>query len=197
MKTFIVLLLSALSCTAAQAQRVALGFLIPGRNYVISFPSDEQHFISATLRDSPNPKRTKELTGQEYEIEKSKLEVFTIVQLSGDSWAQVEYPERGSDYGSWNLKLNAQAVLADESLLKKLEEDVGLKDHLRYFRWAAEQPIATRQTWINLNHAIEISDLRRELIFRRLTAGPPIPVPLPEEEAIEEATTPAASNGKP
>jgi hypothetical protein len=143
----------------------------------------------------------KELTGQKYEIKKSKLEVFTIVQLSGDSWAQVEYPERGSDYGNWNLKLNAQAVLADESLLKTLEEKDGFKDHLKYFRWAAEQPIATRQTWINLDHAIEISELRTELIFRRLTAGPPIPVPIPEGKVIEEepteATTPDATNENP
>jgi hypothetical protein len=216
MKACMIALLAALGCTVSLAQapesppsdrapsakRVVLdhtynvftksgiGFLSPGKSYVISFPSEEQHFISTTARVSPNPKRTKELTGQEYEIKKSKLEVFTIVQLSGDSWAEVEYPERGSDYGSWNLKLNAQAVLADESLLKKLEEDVGLKDHLRYFRWAAEQPIATRKTWINLNHAIAISDLRRELIFRRVTAGPPIPVPVPEEaEVIEEAPT--------
>jgi hypothetical protein len=194
MKTCVIALIVAMGCSVTHAQRVGLDFLNLGKSYVISFAVNEQHFIGTTLRRYQAPKGRAE-KGNELDIIKTKLEVFTVVQLSGDSWVQVEYPARSTDYDKWNFKLNAQAVLADETLAKKLEQDE-LKEHLKYFRWLAEQSIPTRRTWINLDHAIEISDLRTELIFRRVTAGPPVPVPAAGEvEESTKATSPEEHKG--
>lgn len=126
MKTFLALLLSALSCSVAQAEQADLNFLIPGKVYVIRFA--EEHIP--------------------FKHESTPLEVFKIVKLHSSTWVEVEYPTKSADYGKWTEKLKAQVTLA-EAKIAELEKTPEGKAKLKSLQDSADRLISTRQVLIN------------------------------------------------
>ena len=144
MKAFLVMLVSALSCTVAQAQPSDPTFLEPGKDYLIHFASEELAFKSVTVSEKPI------------------LEIFKVVRLGKDaSWAELEYPRDRADYADWNRKRKAMALLT-ETNIKDLEASEEGQEELKKLRERAADPIQTKRSWINLDYVFQISEVPKE-----------------------------------
>lgn len=126
-----------------------LGFLKIGQAYSIKFP-DEWHPVlvhESGVFATP--------TGPSNWNAKYQIHVFVVKQLSQGSWALLEHPvdpKEALDVMSARLQLkNAEEVAKHEAT----EEG---RKFLARRREAAGRELKTTETWINLAHAISISD---------------------------------------
>jgi len=161
MKTFIVLLVSVLGCTIASAQPADPAFLAPGKDFVIRFASKELAFnrvaISQRVRRAGDKPPVTEMV-----TERATLEIFKVVRLGKDaSWAELEYPRDSADYGKWNEKRKAMALLIDTNIKDLEASEVG-KEELKKLRERAAAPIKTKRSWINLAYVFQVSEVPSE-----------------------------------
>jgi hypothetical protein len=147
---------------ASGTESTQLSFLEPGRAYLVRFPPDRelfQHTITGTAevteRSASGEKKNAE---QRPFTARVRLDVFKVVGLGGGSWVLMEHPASSEDYARWTGKHRAMAIL---SLTKTPEpkSDPDAQDRLKQLREAAARDIPTTKTWINLDHAITISEL--------------------------------------
>jgi hypothetical protein len=151
-------LLLAISPSAGVAQgqpppppdRTDLGFLEVGRSYLIRFPEDRhpvQLKESEITAQASGPPATWRMNYQ--------VNVFVVRRLGGGSWALLEHPV---DPKAATDIMSARSLLADKAQVAKVEADPDRKDFLARRREAARGELKMTQTWINLSHAISISD---------------------------------------
>jgi hypothetical protein len=142
-----------------------LGFLEAGKDYVIRFPASLGLFRSRTSGISETT-----YTTSDGKTEPGKpatwtvtttVEVFRVVRFGGGSWVQLEHPAREDDFMAWNAKRRAMAKLADGGSLPA-ESDPDGKVRLEQLREAAAREIPTTRTWVNLAHAVAITDVPTE-----------------------------------
>jgi hypothetical protein len=135
---------------APPPDRTDLGFLEVGRSYLIRFP-DDRHPVqlkeSGLVAQRSGPPGTWRAN--------YKIKVFVVRKLGGGSWALLEHP---IDPKAAMDILSARILLADKTKVAELEADPGRKDFLAGRREAARGEVKITKTWINLAHAISISD---------------------------------------
>jgi hypothetical protein len=126
-----------------------LGFLKIGHAYFIKFP-DEWHPV--LVRESgvfATP------TGPSNWNAKYQIHVFVVKKLGRGSWALLEHPV---DPKEALHVTGARLQLKDAEKIAKLEETEDGRKKLDQLREKAGRELKTTETWINLAHAISISD---------------------------------------
>jgi hypothetical protein len=127
-----------------------LGFLEIGRTYFIRFP-EGQHPLqvkeSGITAQPSGPPGTWRINYQ--------IDQFTVRKLGGGSWALLEHPV---DPKSATEILAARNLMEDKPLVAEMEADPKRREFLAGRRKAARDELKMTQTWINLAHAITISD---------------------------------------
>lgn len=148
------LLLSADSVLRA-SDALPPSFLQPGNEYVLRFagksPFEQTEGIPFEL-DSKKP-NTARITSASITY---SISVFTVVELSGDSWVSVEHPKSIKDAFKWNYKRFAMAALTPQTIARLEATDDG-KVQLDQLRMQAYAEIETDKTWVNLNHVVAIA----------------------------------------
>ena len=135
----------------------ALNFLKPGNDYIIKFP--ETHNVFRYRRSGISEVKPKE--GKPYASNwhvNLAVEAFTVKRPPQGSWVLLEHPEDPKYALAWNMKRIALAQLTDRRI-KELELTEEGKTALALFREQAAEDIETTKTWVNLDHAIAISDI--------------------------------------
>ena len=155
-----------ITSSAAEPERnpgSTVGFLESEHDYIIRFPADREIFATTTKEIVPTTLTTK--SGDEHEgrpatwTVTTKIEVFHVVRLGGGAWALLEHPRSPKDYVKWNLARLARANLQSRDA-QQLKADSDEKVRLRKL---AFREIQTTQTWVNLHHAIAITDVYTQL----------------------------------
>ena len=150
---------------APATESAQLSFLEPGRAYLVRFPSDLELFQHVTTGTTEVTQVTQfSAGGERVNVEQRpytarvRLDIFKVVGLGGGSWVLMEHPASSEDYASWTGKYRATAILSQtESSEPGSNRDAQAR--LRKLREAAAREIPTTKTWINLDHAITISEL--------------------------------------
>jgi hypothetical protein len=171
MKTFFVLLLSALSCTVVQADEppTVIGSLQPGKDYLIKFSAGSDVFelkdegITESQYTTTDGK--KRSGGPVKWSLKATVDIFRLVRFGKDPWVAVEHPAEKSDIIKWNAKRTAMAQLNAENVLHLDSTEDG-KQVLERLRMAAAKEITTTVSWINLNYVVAISEVPTQLTGR-------------------------------
>jgi hypothetical protein len=135
---------------APPPDRTDLGFLEVGRPYLIRFPED-RHPVQ--LKESGIVEQPSGPPGNwrmEYHVD-----VFVVRKLGGGSWVLLEHPV---DPKAASNILSARSLLADKAGVAEIEADPQRKDFLAERRETARGEVKMTKTWINLAHAISISD---------------------------------------
>ena len=148
--------------TTAQSPSSELGFLESGRDYIIRFSDDSQLF-----------KKTQSgITSTSYTTEDGKkhpgkpaawtftvsVDIFHVVKFGGGSWVLLEHPSSQDDFAKWMGKRRAMAQLTDQRIAQ-LEADPDGEETLQNLREAASRELRTAKTWVNLDHAVAITDV--------------------------------------
>lgn len=132
-----------------------LGFLELGRDYAIRFPDSYSVF-----------KLTKTGIGQGKHPSTWKVNLqvnmFTVRKHAQGSWVLLEHPKSLEDAAKWNLHKMAIAQLTKENT-RKLESSSDGKEKLAKLQNSAKQQFQTSTTWVNLDHAVAISEIPFEL----------------------------------
>jgi hypothetical protein len=127
-----------------------LGFLEIGRTYFIRFP-EGQHPLqlkeSGITAQPSGPPATWRANFQ--------VDLFTVRKLGGGSWVLLEHPV---DPKAAAEILVARDLMANKTLVAEMESDPNRREFLAGRRKAAQGELKMTQTWINLAHAITISD---------------------------------------
>jgi hypothetical protein len=92
----------------------------------------------------------------------STVEIFRLLRFGGGSWVLLEHPKKTDDVSLWNGKRRAMAQLNDEELLAALKAGEDGQKRLSQIGELAQREIETTQTWVNLNHAIAITEVPTE-----------------------------------
>ncbi len=155
-----------------QAAPSELGFLETGKDYVIRFSNDIDLFtmtksgVSETTYTTENGE-TKKGRPATWRMT-LRVEFFRVVRLGGGSWALLEHPEKKDEIARWNGKRRAMAILGSEAA-HELEATPDGKERLERLREAAAREIETTRTWVNLDHAIAITDVPTQIAKMKLT----------------------------
>ncbi|MDA8563674.1 hypothetical protein N9L06_04395 [Mariniblastus sp.] len=133
-----------------------LGFLELGRDYAIRF-SDSCSVFKLT--------KTGIGQGKHPSTWKVNLQVnmFTVRKHARGSWVLLEHPKSLEDAANWNLQKMAIAQLTKENT-RNLEKSPDGKEQLAKLQESAKQQIQTSTTWVNLDHAVAISEISSELV---------------------------------
>jgi|GEM_PF-3062824 len=154
------LLLSADSALRA-GDALPASFLQPGNDYVLRFagksPFEQKEGIPFEP-DHNNSVNAARITSANITY---SITVFTVVELSGDSWVSVEHPKSIKDAFKWNYKRFAMAALTPQTIAKLEATDDGMVQ-LAQLRKQASVEIETDTTWVNLNHVVAIAKLPTE-----------------------------------
>ncbi len=139
-----------------------LAFLEIGRTYFIRFPEGHHPMILKESGIAPQPNGPPGTWRITYTID-----LYTVRKLGGGSWALLEHPV---DPKATTEILAARDLVANKALVAEIEADPERKEFLAGRREAARGELKMTQTWINLAHAITISDpptadAKRELKF--------------------------------
>lgn len=135
-------------------------FLQPGNDYVLRFAGKSPFEQTESIPFEPDNKNPNTARITSASITYS-ITVFTVVELSGDSWVSVEHPKSIKDAFKWNYKRFAIAALTPQTIAK-LEATADGKVQLEQLRMQASVEIATDKTWVNLNHVVAIAKLPTE-----------------------------------
>jgi len=154
----------------------ALGFLEIGRDYLVMFPDSHNVFKSVKGGVEVVKQPDGEARPISWSITQS-VKVFTVRGTADDAWVLLEHPSELTDSSSWNLHKLAKAQLTTEHI-KQIEaaDDGGIQ--LKAFRSYAARKIKTTTTWVNLDHAIAIADVPKDLdvnALMHLATYPTIP----------------------
>ena len=147
---------------ATSTESTQLSFLKPGSAYLVRFPPGrdlfEHTFTGTTEVTQLSARGEKENVKQRPYTARVRLDIFRVLRLGGGSWVLMEHPASSEDYARWTGKHRAMAILA---LAKTAEigNDPDAQDRLKKLREAAARDIGTTKTWVNLNHAVTISEL--------------------------------------
>lgn len=127
-----------------------LSFLEVGRAYLIRFPEGRHPVQLKESGITAQPSGPPATWRMNYQID-----VFVVRKLGGGSWAQLEHP---IDPKAATDILSARNLLANKTEVAKLEADPSKKDFLAQRRETARGEVKMTRTWINLAHALSISD---------------------------------------
>jgi hypothetical protein len=127
-----------------------LEFLQVGKSYLIRFPEDLHPVLVKESGMEPQPSGPPATWKATW-----KIDVFVVRKLGRGSWALLEHPE---DPKAALDCIAARHLLADEAKVAEIEADPKRKDFLAGRRKAAASELKTKQTWVNLAHAISIAD---------------------------------------
>ena len=136
--------------SAPSPNRTDLGFLEVGRSYLIRFPEDRHPVQVKESGLTAQPSGPPATWRMNY-----RIDVFIVRKLSGGSWALLEHP---TDPKAALDVMSARHLLADKAKVAEIEADPERKEFLAGRREAARGEVKMTQTWINLAHAISISD---------------------------------------
>lgn len=143
-------------------------FLKPGKDYILRFAGTSPFKKTKAIpidRDKNNKlKSSARITSASITY---TITVFTLVELSGDSWAKVKHPKSIEDAFKWNFKRFALAALNPETIaaLEKTEEG---QKKLATLRKQAARKIETDTTWVNIDHVVAITEPPTEPIDFKL-----------------------------
>jgi hypothetical protein len=135
---------------ASSSVKTDLGFLEVGKSYLIRFPEDRHPVQMKESGIEPQPSGAPLTWRANFQID-----VFVVRKLGGGSWALLEHP---IDPKAALDVLSARSLIADKVAVAKIEADPSRKDFLAKRREAARAELKTTSTWVNLAHAISISD---------------------------------------
>ena len=137
-----------------------LGFLELGRGYAIRFPDSYSVF-----------KLTKTGIGQGKHPSSWKVNLqvnmFTVRKHARGSWVLLEHPKSLEDAAKWNTHKMAIAQLTEENT-RNLKSSPAGKKQLAKLQESAKQQIQTSTTWVNLDHAVAISEIPSELVEMKI-----------------------------
>lgn len=140
-----------------------LGFLEIGHDYAIRFPDAYSVF-----------KLTKSGIGQGKHPATWKINLqvnmFTVRKHAAGSWVLLEHPKSLEDAAKWNLHKMAIAQLTKENM-QELQSTPDGKAKLAKLQKSAKQPFHTSVTWVNLDHAIAISEIPSELVEPKINVN--------------------------
>ena len=143
-----------------------LNFLNPGRDYVIRFPDDLALFKKTTSQVVPTSYTAEDGTKRSGEpatwTMTLTVEIFTVVRFGGGSWFLLEHPSSADDFVKWNNQRRAIAQLADDQRVDEIEAQPDGKQQLQTLRERAARDIPTTRTWVNLDHAVAITEVPTE-----------------------------------
>lgn len=145
----------------------SLSLLKPGNDYVIRFTEGSEIFKTSKSGVSETS-----YTTSDGETKKGspatwtmtlKVTMFEVVRVGGGSWVLVRHPTNPDDYAKWEGQRRAKAILAGPSRDKLAAEEKGA-EQLARLQEAADREIKTTETWLNLNHAVAITNVPSEPI---------------------------------
>lgn len=139
-----------------------LKFLEKGRDYVISFPPDYGMFTTRKSGVSDTTYVTadgEKRSGKPATWTSSMtIKIFRIAGFGGGDWVLLEHPAAGDDIFKWNAQRRAEAVLAADGQPAG-ESEAEQTERLAHLKSLTEASIETAQTWVNLGHALTISEV--------------------------------------
>ena len=127
-----------------------LGFLEIGRTYLIRFPEAQHPLQVKESGITAQPSGPPATWRMNYQIDQ-----FTVRKLGGGSWVLLEHPV---DPKAAMEILTARDLMANKTLVAEMEADPKRREFLAGRRKAAQGDLKMTQTWINLAHAVTISD---------------------------------------
>ena len=140
-----------------------LGFLELGRDYAIRFPDSYSVF-----------KLTKTGIGQGKHPSTWKVNLqvnmFTVRKQARGSWVLLEHPKSMENAAKWNTHKMAIAQLTNENI-RNLDTSLDGKAQLAKLQESAKQQIQTSTTWVNLDHAVAISEIPSELVELKINVN--------------------------
>ena len=140
--------LSVLAMSAdGPPQTRGLDFLEPGKAYLIRCPEGSKLFSTTQTGISQTTYVTEDGEkvpgGPATWSATLTMKAFRVVRLSNSSWVLLEHARNIEDAAEWAEQLHAHRAVAGAPSQRS----------------AAKAKIPTVQTWVNLNHAVAISDL--------------------------------------
>jgi hypothetical protein len=145
---------------ASSSGRTDLGFLEVGKSYLIRFPEDRHPVQSKESGIEPQPSGPPATWRANFQVD-----VFVVRKLGGGSWVLLEHPV---DPKAALDVLSARSLIADKAAVAEIEADPSRKDFLAKRREAARADLKMTKTWVNLTHAISISDPPAEQRWEKL-----------------------------
>jgi len=137
-----------------------LGFLEVGRDYAIRFPDSYSVF-----------KLTKSGIGQGKHPSTWRINLqvnmFTVRKHAEGSWVLLEHPKSLEDAAEWNLHKMAIAQLTKENA-QELQSTSDGKEKLAKLQRSSIHQFQTSTTWVNLDHAVAISEIPSEITEMKL-----------------------------
>ena len=131
-----------------------LGFLELGHDYAIRFPDSYSVFTltKSGISQGKHPSTWKV---------NLRVNMFTVRKHAQGSWVLLEHPKSLEDAAKWNLHKMAIAQLTKENT-EKLESTSEGKEKLAKLHESAKRQFETKTTWVNLAHAVAISEIPSE-----------------------------------
>lgn len=149
-----------------------LGFLEAGHDYIIRFAENSQLFktsksgvTSTSYTTDDGEKRAGKPAAWTMTL---TVNIFHVVKFGGGSWVLLEHPSSPDDFAKWTGKRRAMAQLTGQ-YVAKLEADPNGADRLKKLREAASRELPTTTTWVNLDHAVAITDVPTEPVAIELS----------------------------
>jgi hypothetical protein len=163
---------------AADAAEVAggpIGFLKPGRDYVIRFAPGSDLFKTTRSGLSETSYTTSD---GETRLGKPatwtmtlNVTIFEVLRVGSGSWVLVRHPADSDDFAAWTGQRRAKAILASPRRDEIAAGPDGM-ERLAKLQEAAEREIKTTETWLNLDHAVTISDVPVEAVELKVSVKP-------------------------
>lgn len=155
---FVAVLLSSGRAEESATSTKPLGFLEIGRDYAIRFP--DTYTVFKHTKSGISQGHGKQLSTWKLNLQ---VNLFTVRKHAQGSWVLLEHPKSLEDAAKWNLHKMAIAQLTKENT-QKLESSATGKKKLAKLQKSAERQIPTATTWVNLDHAVAISEISSELV---------------------------------
>lgn len=138
-----------------------LGFLELGKDYVIRFPDSYSTFrysesgvTKATSSDGSSRPASWTMNVD--------IQVFTVRKHAHGAWVLLEHPASIQEATKWNYHRMAVAELTKHRI-KELQSSADGRAELERLKRLASQKIETSRTWVNLDHAVTVSDVPTKL----------------------------------
>jgi len=139
-----------------------VSFLEPGKDYMIRFAEGSDFFKITESGVSQSTYTTEEGKTKQGDpvtwTSTITMLHYQVVRPGGGSWVLLRHAAKPSDFAAWDGQRRAIAILASPQR-EELEAKPDGKERLERLQQAAEKKIETSETWVNLNHAVTISDV--------------------------------------
>ena len=138
-----------------------LGFLELGKDYRIRFPDSYSAFRYAEsgVTQATSSDGSSRPASWTMDVE---IQIFTVRKHAHGAWVLLEHPASVQEATQWNYHRMALAQLTKHRI-EKLQPSADGRAELERLKRLAAQKIKTSKTWVNMDHAVTVSDVPTEL----------------------------------